>query len=205
MAYVKINSGVIEATDRLDNVPVEQMDDDDIGKQMRAFHLMRDLMQVFNGPGCLENTPDGEEMRLPDAQTKPWLALGISRATWYRQGKPDSKGLLEHNRSRQNYWARFRECSTRTIQRWAFIRRYGIDELWRLAYHERLPCGMLEEIAKELSHEEQSRLINRLVELARPLPACKGWHSDLKDAIEQFGPVMGILFRADDREFKARR
>ena len=116
-----------------------------VGKQMRAFHLMRDLMQVFNGPGCLENTPDGEEMRLPDAQTKPWLALGISRATWYRQGKPDSKGLLEHNRSRQNYWARFRECSTRTIQRWAFIRRYGIDELWRLAYHERLPCGMLHE------------------------------------------------------------
>jgi hypothetical protein len=142
-------------------------DDDEIGKQMQAFHAMRDLMAATHGPGCLENAPDGGEVRLPDAQTKPWGKLGISRATWYRQRKPENEALLDHNRSRQKYWARYYDCNIRTIQRQAFVRRYGIHELWELAYHERLPCGMLEEIAKWFSHEEQRRFVDRLVELTR--------------------------------------
>jgi hypothetical protein len=174
--------------------------DDDIGKQMQAFHAMRDLMTALHGPGCLENTPDGEEMRLPDAQTKPWEKLGISRATWYRQHKPKWEGqLASHSWSRQKQRALGYFCSTRTVQRQDFVRRYGIRELYNLAsqstLHRCLPLGMLEEIAKWW-HEDQRRFIDRLVELARPLPTDG---SDLKESIEYFGPVLGILLRVDDR------
>jgi hypothetical protein len=180
----------------------EATSDDDIAKQMQAFHAMRDLMAA--SPGSLENAPDGEKVRLPDAQTKPWEKLGISRATWYRQGKPKWEDQFAHDTSRQKYWARFRNLNIRTIQRWAFVRRYGIDELWQLAYHEQLPCGMLEEIAKWFSHEEQRRFVDRLVELAPSLPTISNFRDDDDKArwFEQFGPVMGVLLHANERELK---
>ena len=83
-----------------------------------------------------------------------------------------------------------------------FIWRYGINELWQLAYQGQLPRGMVEEIAKWFSYEEQSRFVNRLVELARPLPADDNVREGVEWYIEQFGPVMGILLRPDDRELK---
>ena len=29
------------------------------------------------------------------SREKPWLTLGISRATWYRRGKPDGRAAVE--------------------------------------------------------------------------------------------------------------
>jgi hypothetical protein len=93
-------------------------DDDDIGTQMQAFHAMRDLMVLIHGPDCLENAPDGEKMRLPDAQTKPWETLGISRATWYRQGKPQFEyQLFSKSGLRDKNAAKSWSCSTRSFQR----------------------------------------------------------------------------------------
>jgi hypothetical protein len=35
---------------------------------------------------CLNSAPNGADLR-----QKPWEAVGMSRATWYRRGKPDEK------------------------------------------------------------------------------------------------------------------
>jgi hypothetical protein len=149
--------------------------------------------------GSLENPPDGGKVRLPDAQAKPWEALGISRATWYRQGKPANVDRLASNEFhvRQKSWMGSYWCSARTIQRMFFVRRrYGIECMWQLAYQECLPLGMLEEIAK-WEHEDQRRFIARLLELAPGLPWDKHFTDSEAYYIEFFGPVFGVLAPID--------
>jgi hypothetical protein len=178
------------------------MPEDDIGKQMQAFHATQDLMAAIHGPGCLNNAPDGEEMRLPDARTKPWEKLGISRATWYRQGKPKMKYQLFSERGfRDKNAAKSWSCSVRSYQRQIFVSRYGIHELYALAYHGCLPRGMLEEIAK-WEHADQRRFVDQLAELARPLPADSRCKEDQAYYLKEFGPVMGILLRVNPRALK---
>jgi hypothetical protein len=46
-----------------------------------------DLVRAIHGE-CPTNPPDRGKVRQKD---KSWEALGISRATWYRQGKPELK------------------------------------------------------------------------------------------------------------------
>src|SRR5262249_27020918 len=94
-------------------------------------------------------------------------------------------------------------CSTRTVQRQDFIRRYGIRDLhslaWHSTLHEYLPLGMLEEIAKWFTHEEQRHFVDRLVELSAPLfPQ----NRDLKKDVEYFGPALGILLHVDGYALK---
>lgn len=115
----------------------------------------------------LKNTPDGGKLRLPDAQSKPWQALGISRATWYRQGKPRGHNQLYYWRQKNR--AESSDSSVRSIQRLAFARRYGIPEIERLAIQKHLSPAMLEEIAK-WEHEYQRRFTDRLFALAADLP-----------------------------------
>ena len=91
-------------------------------------------------------------MRLTYAQSKPWEALGISRATWYRLGKP-GRGDLSWNYHRQKSRTRTYQCSIRSVQRQDFVRRYGVEELASLARHQTLSFGMLEDIAK-WEHED---------------------------------------------------
>jgi hypothetical protein len=78
-----------------------------------------------------------------------------------------------------------------------FIWRYGINELWQLAYQGQLPRGMVEEIAKWFTHEEQRRFVDRLVELAPTLPIANNLKTDEAYDREHFGPVMGVLLRVD--------
>jgi hypothetical protein len=154
-------------------------------------------------PNSLNNPTGGGKMRLPDAQTKPWKELGISRATWYRQNKPENVHRLASNKYlvRQKSWMSSYRCSARTIQRMFFVRRYGIECMWEMAYQERLPLGMLEDIAK-WEHEDQQHFIDRLVELARTLPIDSRWESDEAWSIKHFGPVMGLLFPVDPKALK---
>lgn len=35
--------------------------------------------------------PRGQYLARSESQSKPWEALNMSRATWYRKGKPESK------------------------------------------------------------------------------------------------------------------
>ena len=153
--------------------------------------------------GSLENPPDGGKVRLPDAQAKPWEALGISRATWYRQGKPADVDRLASNKylGRQKSWMGNYDCSVRTIQRMFFVRRYGIECMWQLAYQECLPLGMLEEIAK-WEHEDQHRFIARLLELALGLPWDKQASMSSVEYIKEFGPVFGVLAPIDRGQLK---
>lgn len=58
--------------------------------------LHRVLSQAVGG--SLKKPPAGGEVRQPDAKTKPWEALGTSRATWYRLGKPEKERELENSR-----------------------------------------------------------------------------------------------------------
>ena len=46
-----------------------------------------DLRQIREATVCLNSPPHGGIVR----QNKPWEAIGISRATWYRRGKPTEK------------------------------------------------------------------------------------------------------------------
>jgi hypothetical protein len=59
---------------------------------------------------CLNFTPYGGIMR---QAPKPWEALGMSRASWYRHGKPTEKP----KRFTQAHEARKVGVSVRTIQR----------------------------------------------------------------------------------------
>ena len=158
------------------------------------------LIRMFHGDS-LTNPPDGGKLRQPDA--KPWEALGISRTTWYRQGKPTQE-CNTHKGSyyRQKSLARsYDDCSVRSIQRQSFVRRYGIPEVGDLAWHNTLPFGMLENIAK-LEHDEQRRFVAQLLELAIPLPPQRYWKGTAEEACKRFGPVMGPMFRADPSELK---
>jgi hypothetical protein len=125
----------------------------------------------------LNNPPNGGEVRQPDAKAKPWQALGISRATYYRKGKPEKMPSI---RWKQADRARVGGgLSIRTIQRADFVRRYGIGDLYYLAHlygSKGAPSmGMLEEVAK-WSHERQRRFMELLlVEAGVPMPSSFSW------------------------------
>lgn len=73
--------------------------------------------------GSLKNPPDGGEVR------RPWEAIGMSRATWYRKGKPTEKpGTLGEwfKREELKHWR-----SKRTVERVKRIGEFDGD-LWRL-------------------------------------------------------------------------
>ena len=129
-----------------------------------------ELIKTIYGDS-LKSPPDGGKVRLPDAQSKPWQAFGISRATWYRQGKPQCESQFSGKYyRRQKSQAESLDCSERTVQRLAFARRYGIPEIDSLAIQmDLLPPAMLEEIAK-WEHEDQRRFTDRLATLAADLP-----------------------------------
>jgi hypothetical protein len=97
----------------------------------------------------LKDPPNGGKMRLPDDQAQPWEALGISRATWYRQGKPTEKpgALGEWFRGGElKYWR-----SKRTVERVNRIAEFDYD-LWsptleghiKPAQAERIICDPVE-------------------------------------------------------------
>jgi hypothetical protein len=128
-----------------------------------------ELIKLLHGDSLI-NPPDGGKVRQPDSQTKPWVAFGISRATWYRQGKPKCPSEFEGNYYwRQKNRARSANRSVRSVQRLAFARRYGIPEIDSLAIHQKLPAAMLEEVAK-WEHEDQRRFADRLLALSADLP-----------------------------------
>lgn len=145
---------------------------------------------------CLKNPPNGGNVRQKD---KPWVALGISRATYYRRGKPKSvPGIRWKQADRAALGG---HLSVRTIQRADFVRRYGIAELYYLAHlygSKAAPSmGMLEEVAK-WSHGRQHRFMeNLLAASGTPLPSTFSWlderdrekapHAPMAFAVIHFG------------------
>jgi hypothetical protein len=113
-----------------------------------ATHLLQAGIEMSEGES-LRNPPIDGNMR----QQKPWEALGMSRATYYRHGKPaaDNRDFFC-----QAARARMVSASTRTIQREDFIKRYGIPELGKLVLQDHfLTAGMISEVAKW--HPEDQR------------------------------------------------
>jgi len=124
------------------------------------------LMRALgHDPESLKDAPNGGKVRQKD---KPWITLGISRASWYRQGKPEEEWQLSGRKyNRQKNRASVDCCSIRTVQRESFIRRYGIPELDDLVLaHHFLTAGMVAEVAR-WERSEQWWFINRLLELIR--------------------------------------
>jgi hypothetical protein len=72
---------------------------------------------------CLNIPPYGGEMRRKAYTEPPWLALGVSRATWYRLGKPQTKP----RRETQAQIARQFDVSLRGLQRTGRILRDAPD------------------------------------------------------------------------------
>ena len=61
-------------------------------RPVRRKHTAKELAEKF---GCSERSvrryvaqPRAEYLAESLMRTKPWEALGMSRATWYRKGKP---------------------------------------------------------------------------------------------------------------------
>jgi hypothetical protein len=97
----------------------------------------------------LTNPPSGGEMRLPDAQSKPWEALGISRATWYRRGKPTEKPIRRgHGPFSQRKNAASIHVSLRTMQRIDRIMEFDFD-LWRLTVEGHIKPAQAERIVAD--------------------------------------------------------
>jgi len=125
---------------------------------------VHELMRALHGDDYLKDPPDGGKVRQKD---QPWKALGISRATWYRQNKPTCGSELDARYYyRQKNRAQADDRSIRTIQRRAFVERWGIPELSQLAVQDCLPPAMLEEIVAWWGFPEQQAFFNRLVELS---------------------------------------
>ena len=61
--------------------------------------------------------------------TSPWVAIGISRATWYRQGQPTRKA---HRLTQPQAAARLK-VSVRSLQRANRVKRLAPDLVWPLA------------------------------------------------------------------------
>jgi hypothetical protein len=61
--------------------------------------------------------------------TSPWLAIGISRATWYRQGMPTRKKY----RLTQPQAAAQLKVSVRSLQRANRVKRLAPELVWPLA------------------------------------------------------------------------
>jgi hypothetical protein len=76
-------------------------------------------------------------------QPKPWTALGISRATWYRHGKPTDKPIRET----QALYALQLGKSVRTIQRLMRIER-ACPELVNLIINRKITIGKAEQIVR---------------------------------------------------------
>jgi hypothetical protein len=97
---------------------------------------------------CLANPPNGGIMR----QTKkPWVALGISRATWYRHGKPTEW----HKLSTQAEEAKKGGQSLRSYQRFSRVFAPGKSRLVQ-AYVARggMKLGLADYL---LSHPDELR------------------------------------------------
>jgi hypothetical protein len=88
-----------------------------------------DALQNLLLGSSLNSPPSGGKMRLPEVQSKPWEALGISRATWYRKKKPALLNPLESQAAQAKWF----DQTLRTWQRYLFAERYGTPELWILA------------------------------------------------------------------------
>jgi uncharacterized protein YoaH (UPF0181 family) len=103
--------------------------------------------------------PDGGEVR------QPWLALGMSRATWYRLGKPSEK---PEERLTQKDIAEILNTSVRTIQRDRAKQREE-DRKKRVArVHEYMAQGYSQDEACKLTAAElRARAIEELISKGR--------------------------------------
>lgn len=67
-------------------------------KQIRRKHTARELAEKFGvHPRTVQRyiaLPRDQYLAESITRAAPWEALGISRATWYRKGKPNAKGAL---------------------------------------------------------------------------------------------------------------
>jgi len=124
--------------------------------------------QVMN----LTNPPIGGEVRCDDVSSeritepseinltnppiggeaiRPWETIGMSRATWYRRGKPTTKPTP---RITQAHAAKTMNVSLRTVQRAARVLRLR-PELGVLIESGHMRIAMAEELAKDAAHCER--------------------------------------------------
>jgi hypothetical protein len=151
---------------------------------------------LLQGEASLKDPPDGGKVRLPDAQSKPWESLGISRATWYRQRKPAGElQLWKQGSWRQKRRAKNDHQSVRSVQRRFLVFKYGIPELEQLARWNFLPPATLEQVAK-WEHEDQRRFVDRLLSLAAALPGARTPNPENKNHVCQ------IVYDIDPRDLK---
>jgi hypothetical protein len=100
--------------------------------------------------GCLNLPPDGGTMRHGTAKPKPWKAIGIGRATWYRQGKPTKKRVrLTQADEAANFgislrtWQRFCRIMDHAPDLVPFIQQYG------------MPISVAEHMIVDPQHKER--------------------------------------------------
>jgi hypothetical protein len=139
-------------------------------------------------PESLNNPPIGATVR----QDKPWESLGISRATYYRNGKqkprkrePLKKLAADIAKITQGRY------SLRSLQRDRFVQRYGIPELSKLISGDLLLSnGMVENVAK-WPHAEQQCFVEMLSGWLQRSPKMNT--IDPKTA-ESLGSIQTLLF-----------
>src|SRR5262245_3619415 len=95
---------------------------------------------------------------------KPWDAIGMSRASWYRHGKPTEKSVRPTTNARM---AVTFKMSTRTYQRW--MRVMLDDDLRPFIYHDWRPYGLKPGQAEKLllDLERKRRFLAKIREAKR--------------------------------------
>jgi hypothetical protein len=104
---------------------------------------------------------NGGTMRQKD---KPWIALGISRATWYRHGKP----VEWHKRSTNKDEAALNFMSLRTFERFMRVGGSGSKLLIGYVIHGGMKLGMADYL---LAHPSVLRRFRAWHRRARTSPS----------------------------------
>jgi hypothetical protein len=98
--------------------------------------------------GSLNIPPIGGKVR-----QKPWEAIGMSRASWYRHGKPSSNPRL--SRLTHEFLAKANGIPLRTFQRCVRVMTQG-PEIWERAVKGEISVAAAE---RQLAADQLARLI----------------------------------------------
>jgi hypothetical protein len=104
----------------------------------------------------LNNPPIGDKVR-----HKPWEAIGMSRAGWYRHGKPDANP--KWNRLTHEILAKANGIPLRTFQRCVRLMTQG-PEIWERAVKGEISVAAAE---RQLAADQLARLIEAIKQVTQ--------------------------------------
>jgi hypothetical protein len=144
----------------------------------------------------LENPPIGDIVR-----QKPRETIGMSRASWYRHGKPEIKPQRGTLRAHVDFMNQVpgTNMTLRMAERERFIKRYGIPELNALVNCNFLLSNSMAEAIAKWPHERERDFVQHLMKNLESSPTLERVHPSLA---KKCGPVTARAFEVGRAELR---